>query len=71
MFVPTVEDPANQGSKIKMHLKVSHFLIALRREGLSLSLRPFLNQCTLCFLRDTFRPLSLFIFDYYSRIDKQ
>ena len=60
LFVPTLEDPANQGSRMKMHLKVSHLRIPLSRAGLSLSLRPFLNQWTLCFLRETLRP-SLFI----------
>ena len=60
LLVPTLEEPANQGSRMKMHLKVSHLLIPLNRAGLSLSLRPFLNQWTLCFLRETLRP-SLFI----------
>ena len=60
LFVPTLEDPANQGSRMKMHLKVSHLRIPLSRAGLSLSLRPFLNQWTLCFLREVLRP-SLFI----------
>ena len=50
LLVPTFEDPANQGSRMKIHLNVSHLLMPLSKAGLSLSLSPFLNQCTLCFL---------------------
>ena len=63
LFVPTLEDPANHGSRMKIHLKVSHLLIPRSKAGLSLSLRPFLNQWTVCFFFEFFL-ISLFILTF-------
>lgn len=49
LLIPTLLDPANQGSRINMHLKVVESFRPCFRDGLSCSLRPFLNQCTACF----------------------
>lgn len=49
LLIPTLDEPANHGSRINMHLKVTAFLRPARREGLSWRRRPFLNQCTKCF----------------------
>lgn len=46
--MPTFEEPANQGSRMKTHLKVVAPLIPSRRLGLSCSRSPLRNQCTVC-----------------------
>ena len=52
LLVPTLLLPANHGSRMKMHLKVSLLRMPLSRAGLSLSRSPLRNQCTVCFLRE-------------------
>ena len=67
LLVPTLDDPANHGSKMKIHRKVSHLRIALSRAGLSLSLSPLRNQWTECLrLEDLF--LLILIFLKYYRV---
>ena len=63
LFVPTLEDPANQGSRMKIQRNVSHLLIPRNKAGLSLSLSPFLNQCTVCFFLELFL-MSFFILTF-------
>ena len=55
LLVPTLLLPANHGSRMKMHRNVSLLRIPRSRAGLSESLRPFRNQCTVCFFRELFR----------------
>ena len=55
LLVPTLLLPANHGSRMKMHRNVSLLRIPRSRAGLSESLRPLRNQCTVCFLREPFR----------------
>ena len=42
-----------------MHRKVSLLLIPRSKAGLSESLRPLRNQCTVCFFRELFRVIVL------------
>lgn len=51
LLMPTLEEPANQGSRTKMHRRVVAPLRPASRLGLSCSLRPFRNQCTQCLAR--------------------
>ena len=46
LLIPTWEDPANQGSSMKIHLKVSAPFSASTKAGLSCSLRHLRNQYT-------------------------
>jgi hypothetical protein len=46
--MPTLDDPANQGSRMKTHLKVVAPLSPSMRLGLSCSRSPLRNQCTVC-----------------------
>ena len=55
LLVPTLLLPANHGSRMKMHRNVSLLRIPRNRAGLSDSLRPLRNQCTVCFFRELFR----------------
>ena len=55
LLVPTLLLPANHGSRMKMHRNVSLLRIPRSRAGLSDSLRPLRNQCTVCFFRELFR----------------
>ena len=59
LLVPTLEEPANQGSKMKMHRKVSHRRMPRNRAGLSLKRSPFRNQWTVCFRLEDFRLMVL------------
>ena len=59
LFVPTLLLPANQGSRMKMQRNVSLRRIPRSSAGLSESLRPLRNQCTVCFFRELFRVIFL------------
>lgn len=52
LLMPWLDDPANHGSKMKIHRQVSHLFTALKSPGLSDNRNPLRNQCT---LRLTFR----------------
>ena len=60
LLVPTLLLPANHGSRMKMHRNVSLLRIPRNRAGLSDSLRPLRNQCTVCFFRELFRVIFSF-----------
>lgn len=49
LLMPTLEEPANQGSRMKTHLNVVAPLRPSRRDGLSCNRSPLRNQCTVCF----------------------
>jgi len=49
LLTPTFDEPANHGSKIKMHRKVVAPFKPSLKLGLSCRRRPLRNQCTVCF----------------------
>lgn len=69
LLIPTLEAPANQGSRMKTHLNVVAPFKPSLREGLSCKRNPLRNQCTICLScpLDS-RPVSLVLLFIYLAI---